>query len=369
MEIYNVSLTEHIKSLFNNANYSDFTFIIGSEKYPAHKPVLSQLGYFRTYFESMVGGEKKEMVLPNKAVFDFGIRYLYNSDSPAFCKGSENLVHNNLLTISVTNFIEFYKQILIWEHPLTKNALVSHNWNFKNVTDSIFNIYYRRFAVEMIDRDWEFVASIGDLYAKDVARSFEEKGYMIDKEIMERDIFKYFSDKYKSKLFADWEMQEEILKLDGIDSEVKVAICLQIKKPNMILKIEDHKPTAKFIIDNFHPNPRQKSVLLRDHFDVVTLSPLVLMNKVCIGTVIGKSKKYHSVFVKVNVETCCSKTDKIYFFNYGTLSKNHKINTCHHNGQILYGLYQELEYSIGFGEKDDPYPEYGSEVWILKEIH
>ena len=204
-----------------------------------------------------------------------------------------------------------------------------------------------------------------------VVRYFEDNNVDLDKSIMSHDIFKYFSDKFKAKLFADWQMYEEILKLKGVDNEFKLAVGLKIKNSNKILGILDLKIPSDFIIKNFHPNPRQKSVLLMGNsVRLISLSPLVLTRKIMIVKVTGKSKIYHAIFVDVNYEAVLDKNDKICFMKDGVLnSKTYSIKSCVHEDQMLYKLYPKLGYSIGFGEKDDPYPEYGSKVWILKEIH
>lgn len=379
MEVTNFS--DNVKAYFNNERYSDFTFIVGSKRYPAHKIVLSQLKYFREYFRSSVNDE---MILNNELLFSIGINTLYGFNELLFSIGIHTIyihkftdrnLYTKLLKLEASSFVEFYKTLQLWNHPILSKIIM-----FGEKRLSLFEHYHYFYRYDdknnLIKNHWEFVLSISDRYIDGVASFFERYRVKHDKSFIKHPIFYHLKSDYQAMLLMSWGKYKTILKIIDIDNCHKLVACNYIRDQNIVLK-HCSKQFINYYIERRISafSPKQKRIMT-GKYEVASLSPFALSHDIKIGNVVGYCKENHAVVVKINTNIRMGKNTKV-FFNRLKTKKYKIIIYGEYEKNSLYKLYPGLEYTIGLEyiieyDYDDPYPPYpflGSDVYIVRKIY
>lgn len=351
-----MSLIKHIAQLFNEPFLSDFEFICTetNTRYPAHKIVLSQLPFFHLYFTTNVGGsvqEKKEMNIPYPWIFEVGIRYLY-------CENYD------LNKIPVEEFVEGYKLLEMWEHPLTKKH---------PLIDGLFGRYYAAKKSTLIENEWEFVCSRGPEYENEVIQYFDGHRIDLPKNFLDHPLFKKFDSHYKAYLYFQWGMDEEILML-SVSHNLKADACIRLGRANDILKIIDPFYYRGYFfrnLDKFNISAAQKLLIEteRNSFGIISFDPLILTSTEYIGLITGKSKVHHAIIVAIEKNMVVHVEDQLMVIDSNYDSSDYDINDIWYENIKTDSLISGREYSIAFGKKDDTFPKRGSDVYMIKAVH
>jgi hypothetical protein len=126
---------------FKNEKYSDFTFNCKEEKFPGHKMILEASPYFKTLFETKVGGNKDSIAIESPAVYEFCIGHLYGVD-------------RDYKDISVEDFIDIIESAKLWEINLPwleefihehSDKIIKLNWMFA------YTYFNENYLYEIVD--------------------------------------------------------------------------------------------------------------------------------------------------------------------------------------------------------------------------
>jgi hypothetical protein len=208
-----------IKSYFNNPLFADFTFKYKDESYPAHKMVLGQSPYFKTFFTTSIGGDKNSCVIEYKEIYTYCVALMYG-------------IKPILDGMSPEGFIEAYETMFYWEVPL-------------QAVDT--EVYVDNNFEEICKIDWTFIWNRQRQFSDDLDAFLEKNVHLTDKSIFEH---QFYTNKYPD---------------EKMSFSLKLKLCIHHKELNRALDfLEDNVLNlCDILVDSCTVTPFQKSRIYR----------------------------------------------------------------------------------------------------------